>query len=158
MTNDLLSRHHAELDQRVAALQTTADGGDGPALALAWGGFERELLRHFELEERELFARFALERPDEVAALKQDHEALRRDLLALGIRADLHCLRAEAVRGFVADLRAHAEREEQALYRWAATGVGTEAWSRIARGLREARETTGRKLADGLSRLGARSL
>ena len=158
MNDDLLSRHHAELDQRVATLLTTSDGGDCHELANAWGLFERELLRHFELEEEHLFRGYALERPEEVTALKQEHEALRRDLLALGIRADLHCLRAEAVKGFIAELRAHAAREEEALYRWAKTHVDGDTWSTLAHRLREARETVTKRLADDLSRLGARSL
>ena len=121
MDHDMLCRHHAELDRRVAALLTTADGGDCHDLANAWDHFERELTTHFELEELELFQRFMLDHPDEVAALRRDHEGLRRDLLAFGVRADLHCLRAEAVRAFIVDLRAHAAREEQALSRWTGT-------------------------------------
>lgn len=158
MDNDLLSRHHAELDQRINGLLTTADGGDGHDLANAWGLFERELLRHFEMEEQHLFRGYALEQPEEVIALKQEHEALRRDLLALGIRADLHCLRAEAVKGFIAELRSHAAREEEALYHWAKAHVEGDTWSTVAQGLREARETVTKRLVEDLNRLGARSL
>lgn len=158
MDDDLLSRHHAELDQRIGILLTTADGGDCHDLATAWGHFERELMRHFELEELELFPRFSLEEPDEVTALKSEHETIRRDLLALGIRADLHCLSAEAVRAFIVDLRAHAAHEEQALYRWAKTNAQGDTWATIARGLRDARDTVTHRLADDLSRLGAQSL
>jgi hemerythrin-like domain-containing protein len=158
MDHQVLSRHHAELDQHVGALLTKADGGDSHELATAWGDFERELLRHFELEERELFPRFFLEKPEDATALKREHETLRRDLLALGIRADLHCLRAEAVRAFISDLRAHAAYEEQALYPWAKTNVEGDTWKTIARGLREASDTVAHRLADELSRLGAQSL
>ena len=156
MDHDVLSRHHAELDRRVAALLTSADGGDCHDLAIAWDGFERELTAHFELEEHELFQRFMLERPEEVAVLRQDHEALRRDLLALGVRADLHCLRAEAVRAFIVDLHAHATREEQALYRWASTDVADDTWTKIARGLREARDSVAHSVREGIDHLGIR--
>jgi hemerythrin-like domain-containing protein len=156
MDHDVLSQHHAELDRRVAALLTSADGGDCHDLAIAWDGFERELTAHFDLEERELFRRFMLEHPEEVAVLRQDHEALRRDLLALGVRADLHCLRAEAVRAFIIDLRAHATREEQSLYRWARTDVAHDAWTKIARGLREARDSVALSVRESIDHLGIR--
>jgi hemerythrin-like domain-containing protein len=158
MDDELFSRHHAELDQRIAVLLTKADGDDCHELANAWNGFERELMRHFELEEHELFQHLMPEHPEDIAALRQDHEALRRDLLALGIRADLHCLRAEAVRAFITDLRAHAAREEQTLYRWASRDVEGDTWARIARGLREARDSAVERLGDELSQLGARTL
>ena len=156
MDHDILFRHHAELDERVAVLLATADGGDCHDLADAWGPFERELMRHFELEERELFQPFRLEHPEEVAVLRQEHDALRRDLLALGVRADLHCLRAEAVRAFIVDLRAHVAREEQTLYRWASTNVDGDTWTRIARSLREARASIAQRIRDDVSRLGIR--
>ncbi|MDB4981563.1 MAG: hypothetical protein JWM82_2315 [Myxococcales bacterium] len=158
MDQNHLARHHAELDQRAEVLLTTADGGDCHDLALAWGHFESEVLRHFELEEDELFRRFQPEHPDEVAALTQQHEALRRDVLALGISAELHSLRAEGVRAFIAELRAHGVREEETLYRWAGTNVEGDTWARIARGLRETRDAVSKRIADELSELGARSL
>ena len=71
MDHDLLSRHHAELEQRIGALLETADGGDGHDLASAWGPFERELLRHFEMEEQHFFRTYALDQPEEVSALRR---------------------------------------------------------------------------------------
>lgn len=149
-----LASHHAELDRRIRDLTSTADGGDCHDLMVAWGLFEKELLRHFELEERKLFARFGRHHPAELATLIQDHATLRRDLLALGVQADLHCLRAEAVAGFLADLRAHATREEQSLYRWADT-LDDDTWSTIARGLREVRDSVVTKLSKAMNTLGA---
>jgi hemerythrin-like domain-containing protein len=136
MENDCLSRHHAELDARAVQLLLRADAGDNHDLAAEWNRLEAELARHFELEERELFPLFQRENPEEVAALRQEHAALRRDLLALGIRADLHLLRAEAVRDFVKDLRAHAQREDEILYRWAAKDLSPSAWTNIATALK----------------------
>jgi Hemerythrin HHE cation binding domain len=158
MDHNHLARHHAELDQRAEVLLTAADGGDCHDLAIAWGHFESEVLRHFELEEDELLRRFQPEHPDEIAALTQQHEALRRDVLSLGISADLHTLRADAVRTFIEALRAHGVREEETLYRWAGTDVEGDTWARIARGLRETRDAVTKRLADELGALGARSL
>jgi len=153
MDKNHLARHHAELDQRADVLLTAADGGDCRDLAIAWGHFESEVLRHFELEEDELFERYLPEHPFEIARLTQEHEALRRDVLALGISADLHSLRADAVRAFIGALRAHGVLEEETLYRWAGDVEG-DTWTKIARGLRETRD----RLADELSELGARTL
>lgn len=154
METDVLSRHHAELDERVVNLLLHADGGDCHDLAGEWNHFEGELARHFEIEEHEVFPLFARENPEEVARLRQEHGALRRDLLALGIRADLHLLRAEAVRDFVRDLRAHARREQEVLYRWAATGLQPGAWAKISAFLNHAVHTAKRTMDD----LGSRTL
>ncbi|HVU52358.1 MAG TPA: hemerythrin domain-containing protein [Polyangia bacterium] len=132
MDNDALARHHHEIDERICKLLLSADGGDNHDLAAAWNLLEGELARHFELEEHEVFPLFERENPEEVARLRHEHAALRRDLLALGIRADLHFLRAEAVRDFVRDLRAHATREDETLYRWAAKDLAPGVWAKIA--------------------------
>jgi hemerythrin-like domain-containing protein len=157
MDQNHLARHHAELDQRAEVLLTAADGGDCHDLAIAWGHFESEVLRHFEIEENELFERYLPEHPYEIARLTQEHETLRRDVLALGISADLHSLRADAVRAFISELRAHGVLEEQTLYSWAGDVEGAT-WAKIARGLRETRDAVTKRLADELSELGARTL
>jgi hemerythrin-like domain-containing protein len=154
MDHDLLSRHHEDLERLIGALLTRADGGDGHDLQVEWSQFEGELLRHIELEEREVLSAFAKDAPEEAAALRQEHARLRGEALALGIRADLHHLRAEAVRLFIADLRNHAAHEERVLYPWAAARVAPDTWTAIARGLREARQTVARRLSD----LGAKTL
>jgi hemerythrin-like domain-containing protein len=154
MDSDILSRHHAELDQRIVKLLLRADGGDNHDVAAEWNRLEEDLSRHFEVEERELFPHFQRENPEEVAALRQEHAALRRDLLALGIRADLHFLRAEAVRDFVEQLRAHAAREDGTLYRWAAKDLRPGAWTKIASSLDHVVHAVGHAVSD----LGGRTL
>jgi hemerythrin-like domain-containing protein len=119
MDSNAFLRHHADLDDCLERLLRCAEGGECHDLAEAWNSFEAGLERHFALEESELLPEFARAYPEEATALRQQHEDLRRDLLALGIRSDLHLLRAEAVREFVTRLRAHAKREEELLYPWA---------------------------------------
>jgi hemerythrin-like domain-containing protein len=154
MRTDVLSRHHAELDRRIASLLVEADGGDARALGREWSRFAGELLRHFSLEERVLFPRLEREQPDEVVTLLREHAELKSDLVALGVRADLHFLRADAVRAFVAALRTHAEREDALLYRWAAERVDADTWERISDVLFDGARTVG----DALSSLGAGTL
>lgn len=148
MDGDALTKDHEELDRHVAVLLTKADGGDCHDLAAEWDRFEGALLRHFDVEEHDLIPRFVLVDPKETIVLKQEHEALRRDVLALGIDADLHCLRAEEVQSFVAALRAHAAREERVLYRWAKHNVEGDVWTTIGRKLREARDVVTHQLAE----------
>jgi len=148
MDNDVLSRHHAEIDERICKLLLRADGGDCHDVASEWNLLEGELLRHFDLEEHEVFPLFEREDPEEVAALRQEHAALKRDLLALGIRADLHFLRADAVREFVRDLRAHSTREDETLYRWAATALQPGTWAKISTTLNHLADVVGRAFDD----------
>jgi hemerythrin-like domain-containing protein len=154
MENDVLARHHAEIDERICKLLLCADGADCRDVAAEWNLLEGELTRHFELEERELFPLFERDSPQEVSALRQEHDAIRRDLLALGIRADLHFLGAEAVRDFVRDLRAHAKREDETLYRWAALELQPGTWAKIAATLNHIVHTVGHAVND----LGSRTL
>jgi hemerythrin-like domain-containing protein len=153
MDHSLLSQHHKSLETRIDALLTRADCGDCHELAKEWGRFEAELLQHLDLEERELLPGFARENPEEAATLRREHEQLRKDVLALGIRSDLHMLRVERVRGFVADLRAHAKREDVVLYPWAKEHVGQETWSVIAHELRHVANTVKRELSNLAVRL-----
>jgi hemerythrin-like domain-containing protein len=148
MNNDLLTRHHGDLAQCIESLLTRAMGGDPYDLAREWDRFEHELLEHFDLEEQVILPRFSRAQPEEAAALRREHRALRQDLLTLGVRADLHFLRAEAVRGFVADLRAHAAREERVLYPWARANVDHETLAAMTDRLRAARRVMTGDLAD----------
>lgn len=143
MEPNALSRDHAELEDRMRRLIRCAEGGDCHDLATEWNSFESALERHLQLEERDLFPAFERKHPDEVAALREEHEALRRDLLALGIRSDLHQLRATAVGDFVKSLRAHAQREERALYPWAGDELPRRTWANIAAALRLPEWTVG---------------
>jgi hemerythrin-like domain-containing protein len=148
MDHDALTKDHEEMDRHVAVLLTKADGGDCHELAAEWDRFEGALLHHFVVEEHELFPSFVLLDPEETMILQQEHEALRRDVLALGIDADLHCLHVEELRSFVADLRAHAAREERVLYRWAKDNVDADVWATIGKTLRGARDVVTHQLAE----------
>ena len=140
MESNAFLRHHADLDDRLERLLRCAEGGECHDLAEEWKAFEGGLERHFAMEESDLLPEFARAYPDEATALRQEHEELRRDLLALGIRSDLHLLRAEAVREFVTNLRAHAKREEEVLYPWADRELRAGTWARIKAALEHAEQ------------------
>ena len=66
--------------------------------------------------------------------------SLAPELTVLGtaspeISLDLHLLRADAVESFCDRLRAHAAREEEALYRWATRQIPRGRWAALGRRL-----------------------
>jgi hemerythrin-like domain-containing protein len=140
---DMLAAHHRELDRRLDALITRAQGGDPTRLRAEWGAIERELLRHLELEEAEILPGFAGVDAAGARAILDEHAAIRGELLEMGLNLDLHLLRAERVAAFVDQLRAHSRREEHALYARAQRHVTRGGWQAIARGLRDASHPRG---------------
>lgn len=127
----LLAQHHLSLDARLEQLVARAQGGDPTDLRAEWTAFERELLSHFELEEAEILPDFAACDPGEAHALLDEHAAFRSALLDIGLTLDLHCLRAEVVEDFARRLKAHAAREDAALYAWAQRHVSPATWHGI---------------------------
>jgi hypothetical protein len=113
-----LSEHHRHLDHVFETLVSELECGDPLALRAEWDHFERELLEHLEIEERELLPTLAPRHRDEVDRIRAEHEGIRAALTDLGVRLDLHCLRAEDVADFVEQLRTHAAREDAGVYRW----------------------------------------
>ena len=59
------------------------------------------------------------ENPTEAAALLEDHATIRRRLTELDVSTDLHLVRVDSLRLLLDSLRAHAERENEGMYRWA---------------------------------------
>lgn len=115
----LLSRHHDRLDKIFGDLVRAFDVGEREQAARLWNGFEAELAAHFELEERRIFPELACAAPAEAAALECEHDRIREKVAELGVGLDLHLTRADAVAKLLFELKAHADREEALLYRWA---------------------------------------
>jgi len=148
----ILSEHHGTLDQRLDKLMSRAREEDPAELREEWSAFERELSRHMELEEAEILPEFAKADPEEAHALLSEHCAIRNAMLDMGLNLDLHCLRAEAVDDFVLKLRAHAKREDAALYPWSQSHLPGAGWQSIKGGLKSA-STTGRRLLRPMNKI-----
>lgn len=84
-----------------------------------WTELDHGLLAHMEAEERFVLPAFARIDAQEALVLIHEHGKIREQLLELGVAVDLHCIRLEQSREFIATLRAHADREDKLLYRWA---------------------------------------
>ena len=108
-------RHLSDLYDRVLeALEVNA-----PDLRDLWTDLDHGLLAHLEAEERYVLPAFAHIDREEARALLREHGLIRERLLELGVAVDLHLGRYEAGRELVDMLRAHADREDKLLYRWA---------------------------------------
>jgi len=139
---NVLAEHHRELDACIERLIARVGDGDPTELRPEWSTFERALLRHLEQEEAEILPGFARDDPAGARAILAEHADIRGALLDMGVNLDLHLLRAEQVERFVGQLRAHAKREEAALYAWAERHIDPRGWQAIKRSLRDAAHGT----------------
>lgn len=95
--------------------------GDREDVARAITSLQVRLGEHLDIEERELLPGYARLHPDDAAHILTEHRGFRKALAELDMATDLHLVRAEALRAFLATLRAHAVHENAGLYRWAIT-------------------------------------
>lgn len=115
-----LRAEHARLDELFDELMAAAHAGDAAGLDARWTTFERTLLAHLEWEEAHLLPAFDAASTEQAAAIRADHARFRGLLSEMGVGVELHTVREETIREFVALLRTHAKREEN-MYRWAAS-------------------------------------
>ena len=120
----LLAREHVELDELFERLQAAVRADARDEAAALWSDFDTRLSAHMRLEEREILPWFAREYPTEAESILAEHAQIRSTLLELGVGVDLHFARAEVVDRFIALLRAHAQREDAALYAWTQAHLG----------------------------------
>jgi hypothetical protein len=112
---------------------------DHEAMRAAWCRLEQAVLGHLGAEERYALPRFSRRHRDEAAALLRDHEHFRRQLSELGVGVELRLLDLHAAEAFIAELEAHAEREERLLYAWADAEMGPGACAAVEREVAGAR-------------------
>jgi hemerythrin-like domain-containing protein len=118
-----LLAEHRELDARFEDLLSRAESGEWSLCDAVWDELSRKLDAHMRFEEEELLEPFAgssAAAAYDAVHLRREHQAIREVLERLGIQVQLHALRETEVRALVELLRAHAERENRALYPWAA--------------------------------------
>jgi hemerythrin-like domain-containing protein len=116
--HDAMTSDHRRLERLLDALLAAFEA-DADEAATLWTQLEAALVRHFQLEERELFPELARTHRAETEALAREHAEISRKLLVLGIGVDLQRTRSDMVGELVSTLRAHATREDALLYRWA---------------------------------------
>jgi len=137
----LVAEHHRELERACQALLAPTYGDDPRELALQYRGFERSTLDHLAAEEELILPAYADHAPEDARAIRDEHAAIRKLLLRIGVEVELHFVREPTVKQLVDTLRAHAVREELSMYRWAADhlplSTRRQLFVRIGRSLRE---------------------
>ena len=113
-----LERQHAELELALNDIACAAEAGDPAALLRSWSDFESGLTLHLDFEERELFPLVEPLHARALGALRGEHDLIRKLVAELGVRAELHTLRRDAVDELVELLRRHAEHEDRTLHHW----------------------------------------
>ena len=113
-----LQEEHGELDAALQQLLAAFETGDQDVARDAFRAFDRRLALHLRVEDELLLPDFAEVDPIEAAELARDHRLIRAKADELAVGSDLHLARVPAVRELGELLRAHADREDQLLYRW----------------------------------------
>ncbi|MEA2747684.1 MAG: hypothetical protein QOI41_1827 [Myxococcales bacterium] len=113
-----LRADHADLDRLAERVIAAVVAGDRADAAAAIGLLQCTVVAHLDEEERELIGVYERHAPEDAAAIRADHAAIRKALAELDVTTDLHLLRADAIKDLLAKLRAHAAREDRGMYRW----------------------------------------
>lgn len=132
-----LTHDHQELDVLLRRLAEDAAAPVPGALQATWSQVENKLIRHMEAEERFLLPLLEASDPDEVARVRREHIQLRDLLSELGVAIELHTVRAPNILQLVEFLDAHAQHENEALYRLAGDKASSAIEHRIAQLLKQ---------------------
>lgn len=115
----LFADHHEQIEKACGSLRAAIYAEDPIELVSRFRTLEHAVLEHMAAEEEQILPAYAVERPDDAAAIRTTHEELRRRLYELGIEVELRCVRAESLERLVEALRTHAAREDLQMYPWA---------------------------------------
>ena len=114
-----LGSDHEAIDQRLSDLANAVEGANFPTILRVFRDVDRGLRAHMYGEERYLFEHFEQSHPQNIRALREDHDRFHRKLDELMIQTELHTLRKESIDALVSELRSHAAKENETLYKWA---------------------------------------
>jgi hypothetical protein len=127
----LLHTHHERLDRLFDQLLDAYAGGDWDDVRVVWTHFDRELAAHMALEETHLLPALAHVSAGEAAALRSEHDAIRKLVATLGVGVDLHVVKDDVVADLIAQLRDHAAREDLLAYHIADRELGRAALAEL---------------------------
>lgn len=113
--HDHLAADHRRLEALITALIAAAPSDAATTVGDQEAEFESALIAHFEAEEKHLFPLLTREFPEEVTALREEHETIRRQLGALAAPG-AEGWRGAAAQRLAATLQRHARREDAMLY------------------------------------------
>ena len=134
-----LGSDHREISRRLTELSDAVEGANFPTIQAVLREVDIGLSAHMKGEEQYLFVHFQERHPEIIEQLRHEHETFRQAIDELAIQADLHTLRKERIDDLVERLRAHAEKENGSLYRWADEGPSEPRHDALFRFLEERR-------------------
>lgn len=130
---------HRYLDELLGEVSDAIEAGlDKAALVTLWTRFDHALRAHMELEETLLLPALRLVHPLEVGGLQEDHVHLLARLEELDLAVQLHSAGRGQLMAFLAELRAHARKEDGGAYRWADVDLDDAQKAALRRALRGA--------------------
>ena len=112
--HDHLAADHRRIEALLEGLSAGSPGADAATRSDHEAESESALIAHFEAEEKHLFPLLSREFPEEVTALREEHELIRRLLGALATSAEGWA--GAVAERLAATLRRHARREDAMLY------------------------------------------
>jgi hypothetical protein len=115
----VLHADHDDLQRLAATVLDGIVGGSRADVSETVTMLQARVLAHLANEEEQLLPAYALHAPEDAAAIRLEHDAIRKRLTELDISTDLHLLRADAMKDLLGKLALHAARENAGLYRWA---------------------------------------
>jgi hemerythrin-like domain-containing protein len=116
-------RDHERLSGLLVRLRAATEANERDDMLALWNELDVGLNTHLEVEEKYLFPTLARIDPAAERSLRTQHESIRKKLLDLGMRVELHTVRLDATEEFLNELAAHAMAEDQILYRFADENV-----------------------------------
>jgi len=123
-----LAEHHRRLEELFDGFRTSVANRDGEAEEL-FADFESALVAHFEAEELHLFPLLEPDFPEEILALREEHELMRRQLSQMG--TDQSDLDAETTAALATRLHRHAGREDNMLYKLVNDTSGSKRYQQV---------------------------
>jgi len=132
-----LAKDHEELDALLERLAEDIESPAKDALAASWAAVESRLIRHLEAEERFLLPLLEVSHPKEVARTRAENSQIRDSIAELGVAIELHTAREPQISELIRFLRAHAQHEDEALYRLAGERASSHVEHGILEGLKQ---------------------
>jgi len=130
-TRFLLDRHR-DIETACWILRARACEDDHRRLIAAYRGLEQALTTLFDAEEAWLVPTYAAHAPVIAQRLLEAREALRRQLLQIGIGVELDTIRIEQIDDLLDALRSHAWYGDVTVYRWADAHADRDELERLA--------------------------
>jgi hypothetical protein len=137
----LMSDHHRAIAKSCRRLRSTIYSDDPPTLVADYHCFERAVVEHMVIEERDLLPAYTAYDPADARSIRQQHRELRELLDRIGLDVELHRVRAAQLEQLLEVVQRHIAHEEATLYPWAQVNIGLDAkhelFDRLTRSLQD---------------------